>query len=134
MTDEFPWAMFPNGPAWTRTGVFSSVWSRLGLMASRMITVMAPAARSCSAVTGSPAGREADHDPSESLAHVVQGGGQGEDGHDLGGGGDVEPGLAGYAVLAGAQSHDDVAQRPVVHVEHPAPGDGGGSMPSSLPW
>ena len=54
-TDELPWAMLPKGPAWTRTGVFSSVWRRLGLMASRMITVMAPAAFSCSAVTGSPA-------------------------------------------------------------------------------
>ncbi len=56
MIDEFPWAMFPKGPAWTSTGVFSRVWSRLGWMASRMITAMAPAARSCSAVTGVPSG------------------------------------------------------------------------------
>ncbi len=55
ITDELPWAMLPNGPAWTSTGVFSSVWSRLGLMASRIMTVMAPAARSSSAVIGSPA-------------------------------------------------------------------------------
>ena len=54
-TDEFPCAMLPKGPAWTSTGVFSRVWSRLGLMASRMMTVIAPAAFSCSAVTGSPA-------------------------------------------------------------------------------
>ena len=54
-TEELPWAMLPKGPAWTRTGVFSSVCSRFGLMASRMITVIAPAALSCSAVTGSPA-------------------------------------------------------------------------------
>ena len=53
-TDELPWAMLPKGPACTRTGVFSSVCSRLGLMASRMMTVMAPAALSSSAVTGSP--------------------------------------------------------------------------------
>ena len=52
--EELPWAMLPKGPAWTRTGVFSSVWRRFGLMASRMITVMAPAAFSSSAVTGSP--------------------------------------------------------------------------------
>ena len=54
-TDELPWAMLPNGPACTSTGVFSIVCSRLGLMASRSITAMAPADRSCSAVTGSPA-------------------------------------------------------------------------------
>ena len=54
ITDEFPWAMLPKGPAWTSTGVFSSVWRRLGLMASRIITVMAPAAWSSSAVMGSP--------------------------------------------------------------------------------
>ena len=54
-TDELPWAMLPKGPAWTSAGVFSSVCSRFGLMASRMITVMAPAALICSAVTGSPA-------------------------------------------------------------------------------
>ena len=52
--DELPWAMLPNGPAWTRTGVFSSVWSRFGLIASRMMTVMAPAPFRSSAVTGSP--------------------------------------------------------------------------------
>ncbi len=54
-TDELPCAMLPNGPACTSTGVFSSVCSRFGLIASRMITVIAPAALSCSAVTGSPA-------------------------------------------------------------------------------
>ncbi len=53
--EELPCAMLPNGPACTSTGVFSSVWSRFGLMASRMMTVIAPAALSCSAVTGSPA-------------------------------------------------------------------------------
>ena len=30
MIDELPWAMLPNGPAWTMTGVCSSVCSRLG--------------------------------------------------------------------------------------------------------
>ena len=55
-TEEFPWAMLPNGPAWTSTGVFSRVWRRLGLMASFMMTVIAPAARSSSAVTGLPSG------------------------------------------------------------------------------
>lgn len=53
-TLELPCAMLPNGPACTNTGVFSSVWSRFGLSASRMITAAAPPAFSCSAVTGSP--------------------------------------------------------------------------------
>ena len=53
-TEELPWAMLPNGPACTSTGVFSRVCSRFGLIASRIITVIAPAALSCSAVTGSP--------------------------------------------------------------------------------
>jgi len=54
MTDELPVAMFPNGPACTSTGVFSSVCSRFGLTASRSMTAMDPAALSCSAVTGVP--------------------------------------------------------------------------------
>ncbi len=55
-TDELPWAMLPNGPACTITGVFSSVCSRFGVSASRMITAIEPAPLSCSAVTGSPSG------------------------------------------------------------------------------
>ena len=53
-TDELPCAMLPNGPACTRTGVFSSVCIRLGFNASRMITAMAPAPPISSAVTGVP--------------------------------------------------------------------------------
>ena len=45
-------------------------------------------------------------------------------GHDLGGGGDVEPRLAGHPVLGRPEAEDDVAQRPVVDVEHPPPRDG----------
>ena len=92
-------------------------------MASRMITVMAPAARSSSAVTGSPPRvypttmrpRRSRMSRSERR--------QGEHRHDLGRGGDVEAGLPGDPVLGRAQADHEVAQRPVVHVEHPAPGD-----------
>ena len=52
--DELPCAMLPNGPACTRTGVFSSVCMRLGLSASRMSTAIAPAPWMSSAVTASP--------------------------------------------------------------------------------
>ena len=55
MIDELPWAMLPNGPACTITGVCSRVCSRFGLNASRMMTAIEPAPFSCSAVTGSPA-------------------------------------------------------------------------------
>ena len=51
-TDELPWAMLANGPACTKAGPPSSVWSRLGLMASRMSTVIAPATLRSSSVTG----------------------------------------------------------------------------------
>src|SRR5712692_7450822 len=54
ITDELPVAMLPNGPACTSTGVLSSVCKRLGLMASRRMTVMAPAAKMSSAVIGLP--------------------------------------------------------------------------------
>ena len=53
--EELPWAMLAKGPAWTKTGVPSRVCMRLGLMASFMRTVRAPAAPRSSAVTGSPA-------------------------------------------------------------------------------
>src|SRR5439155_121358 len=53
-TDDAPLAMLPNGPAWTSTGVFSSVCSRFGLIASRMITAIAPPACRKSAVMGLP--------------------------------------------------------------------------------
>src|SRR5258708_5515642 len=53
-TDDAPLAMLPNGPAWTSTGVFSSVWRRFGLTASSMSTVMAPPAWRESAEMGRP--------------------------------------------------------------------------------
>ena len=46
--------MFANGPQWTNAGWPSSVWTRFGLIVSFSSTVIAPAAFSCSAVTGSP--------------------------------------------------------------------------------
>ncbi len=54
MMEEFPWAMFANGPACTNTGVLSSVCIRFGISASFIKTHIAPAASSRSAVTGSP--------------------------------------------------------------------------------
>src|SRR5204862_6321179 len=67
----------------------------------------------------------ADDDAPEPLPQLGQRAGQREDGHHLRGGGDVETGLPGHTVDPVAQADDDVPQRPVVDVEHPAPGDAG---------
>ncbi len=53
-SELLPCAMFANGPQWTNAGWPSSVCTRFGLIVSFRRTVIAPAARSCSAVTGSP--------------------------------------------------------------------------------
>ena len=53
-SELLPCAMFANGPQWTNAGWPSSVCTRFGLIVSFSSTVIAPAAFSCSAVTGSP--------------------------------------------------------------------------------
>jgi len=61
------------------------------------------------------------HDPAESGSEILEVGGEGEDRHDLGRDRDDEAGLAGVAVLPGAQADHDLAQRAVADVEHPWP-------------
>ena len=51
MMEDCPWAMLANGPAWTMAGVPSRVCIRLGLIASFMRTVSAPATPSAAPVT-----------------------------------------------------------------------------------
>ena len=65
----------------------------------------------------------AHHDATQTLLEVGDGGGQAEDGHDLGGHGDVEAVLARHAVGLAAQAVHDVAQLAVVHVHHALPRD-----------
>ena len=65
----------------------------------------------------------ADDDPPEAGTQILGRRRQRQDGHHFGGGGDVEAGLAGDAVGLAAEADDDVAQRPVVDVEHAPPGD-----------
>ena len=62
-----------------------------------------------------------DDDPAEPSLQILQILGQAQDRHDLGRDRDVEPGLPGKAVGDPAERGHDVAQRPVVHVDHPAP-------------
>ena len=57
------------------------------------------------------------------LLQVLEARGEAEDRHDLGGHDDVEAVFARIAVGRAAERDDDVAQRAVVHVHHPLPGD-----------
>ena len=57
-SELLPCAMFANGPQWISAGCPSSVWTRFGLIVSFRSTVIAPPARSISAVTGSPSNVE----------------------------------------------------------------------------
>ncbi len=65
--------------------------------------------------------RVADDDVGEPLLEVVEIAGEAEDRHHLGGDRDVEAVLAREAVGDAAERGDDLAQRAIVHVQHPAP-------------
>ncbi len=53
-TELVPWAMLAKGPQWTKAGVPSVVWARLGSMASVSRAIMGPTAPRSAARTGSP--------------------------------------------------------------------------------
>ena len=74
-----------------------------------------------------------DRDRTEPLAQVEEVAGDGGDRHHLGGGGDVEAGLADVAVRASAEADDDAAERAVVHVHAAAPTDGQRVDPERVP-
>ena len=65
-----------------------------------------------------------EDDAAEALAQVLERRGEAEDGHDLGGDGDVEAGLARDAVELAAQAVHDLAHGTVVEVDDATPGDG----------
>ena len=123
MIELLPWAMLANGPAWTKAGPPSRVWSRFGLIASRSRTVIAPATPEVLGGDRLAVGRRRQDDPPEPGAQVEQVGREGEDRHDLGADRDHELGLARDAVLAPAEADDDVAQRPVADVDDARPED-----------
>ncbi len=64
------------------------------------------------------------HDAPQPLAEVLDAGGQGQDGHHLGGHRDVVPGLARGAVPRATQADDDLAQCGVLDVHDAVPEDG----------
>ena len=128
-----PSAMFANGPQWTNAGRPSSVWTRFGFSASFSRTVIAPAASRSLRGHRLAVVRLRDGDRAEPRAQVGEVAATESDRHHLGGGRDVEAGLARHAVLRAAEPDDDRAERAVVHVEAAPPRDRRGSMPSSLP-
>src|SRR5690606_6040093 len=68
----------------------------------------------------------ADVNAAQPIFQVVHAVGQAQDGHHFGSDGNVEAGLARHAVGAAAQADDDVAQLPIVDVQHARPKDGAG--------
>ncbi len=65
----------------------------------------------------------AHHDASQALFQVSDGGCQAEDGHDLGGHGDIEAVFPRHPVGLAAQAIHDVPELAVVHIYDPLPGD-----------
>ena len=75
---------------------------------------------------------EGDEDSVEPRPHVVLVLGQAEHGHHLGGGRDIEPGLARYPLLVPSEADDRVAQCAIVHVHDPPPEDAAGIDPELI--
>ena len=122
-TLELPCAMLPNGPD---VHEHRSVLQRLEqVRLQRLPHDHGHRARRLELLGGHRlAGlRVADDDPAQPGPHVLQRPRQREDRHRLGRGGDVETRLPRDPVPGGAKADHDVAQRPVVDVEHPLPGD-----------
>ena len=63
------------------------------------------------------------HDLAQALLQILERSRQAEDRHDFGSYDDIETILARVAVSGAAEAHHDLAQRPVVHVDHASPGD-----------
>jgi hypothetical protein len=70
-----------------------------------------------------PVGALADHDAPDPGLEVVEVPREAQDGHQLGGRRDFESRLARHPVRRTPETHHEVAQGAVVHVEHPLPGD-----------
>ena len=123
-TELQPCAMLANGPPCTKAGACSRVCTRLGGERVRSSTASAPSApRGRAAVTGFLVAGVGDDDAADPLLEVRQRLGQAEDRHQLAGHDDVEAVLAREAVGGAAEPDHDLAQRPVVDVDHPLPGD-----------
>ena len=106
-----------------KAGLFSSVCTRFGASASFSSTVIAPCALRSRACTGLLVAGVADDDVAEALFQILERSGETENRHHLRGDDDVEAVFARIAVGGAAERDDDVAQRPVVHVDDALPLD-----------
>ena len=77
--------------------------------------------------------RLSDDDVAETALEILEIGSEAEDGHHLGGDGDVESVAAREAVADAAERADDLAQRPIVHVDDSPPGYSPGIQTESVP-
>ena len=98
-------------------GVFSSVCTRFGWMASRRRAAMAPSACRFACKHRAVVIGIGDKDTAEPPLQICKAVGQAEDSHDFGGHGDDEAVLARHTVHFAAQAHHDIAQRAIVHVK-----------------
>ena len=105
-----PCAMLANGPQWTMAGAPSVVWTRLGSSASCSSTIIGPTASRSEARTGCPVPVNPTTMSPNRRAQVGAAGGQREDGHDLGGRRDDEPGFPRRAVAAPAEANRNLPQ------------------------
>ena len=87
---------------------------------------MALAALSCPAVTASPVEALADDNSGTASLQVFRPLTEGEDGHHLAGGGDVEARLTHHAIATTPEPGDDFSEGPVVHVQAAAPAHASG--------
>jgi len=69
---------------------------------------------------------ERHQDSIQTALQIVQIVGQAEDGHDFRSGGNVKSGFTRDTLQHAAQTHHDITQGAVVHVDHPFPGDAAG--------
>ena len=123
MIELLPWAMFANGPQWTKAGPPSRVWSRFGLMRVAQEDGHRAGDLEVLGRDRRPSRRRREDDPAEPRAQVVEVGRERQDGHHLRRDGDDELGLARHAVLAAAEADDDVAEGPVADVDDARPED-----------
>ena len=107
-------------------GVFSSVCTRLGLMASLKQKGQCAGDFEVGDSNRFVIVGIGNNDFIDALFHVFQVGCQAEDGHHFRGHGDVEAAFAGNAVRFAAKTEHDAAQRPFVQVHDPPPGNAPG--------
>lgn len=98
-------------------------WTRFGLMASLRSATRAPAHAEFLNRDGGTVAARADDDAVDVGAQVVKVRGEAKDGHEFGGGRDVEARFRRDAVGGAAETRDDVAEHAVVHVHDAAPED-----------